>query len=130
MKFRMMQAIGVFVLAGAFCASASAEVALKDNAEILGKWTLESVSPSLDKPRIPENRTWEFRTDGTIFTSGFNRHLGGENSQEFKYRVADGKIKVEKPGSSKTLDYTVHEKSGDTMILHGGLEGFYFFKKK
>jgi hypothetical protein len=123
--------VGGLLAAGVFAVSAFAAVPLKDNSEIVGVWLLESVALGLDKPRITENRTWEFRADGTIVTSGFNRHFGRDDTQTVKYEVADGKIKAENPGRpGKTLDYVVHEKSGDTMILQGGLEGFYFFKKK
>lgn len=119
------------VLAAFIAPAAWAEIYLKDKSEILGSWLLESVAPGLEKPKIAENRTWEFRADGTIITSGFNRHFGREDTQTVKYDVADGKIKAENPGRpGKTLDYVVYEKTGDTMILKGGLEGFYFFKKK
>ncbi len=131
MRIRMTHALGTVFLSGALSASAWAEVPLKDNTEILGQWVLESVAPSLSKPKIQENRTWEFRADGVVVTSGFNRHFGRDDTQQFKYSVVDGKIKAEDPGRpGKTLDYTVYEKSGDSLILKGGIEGFYFFKKK
>jgi len=131
MRFQIMRAIGLIFLLSVFTWMARAEVVIKDNSEILGQWLLESVAPGLEKPKIPENRTWDFRADGTIVTSGFNRHFGGEDTQQFKYEVVNGKIQAEFPGRpGKTLDYKVYEKSGDTMILQGGLEGFYFFKKK
>lgn len=110
---------------------ALADVALKDGTEIVGKWLLVSVAPALDKPKIEENRLWEFRADGVAVTSGFNRHLKMDSTQQFKYSVADGKIKTEDPGRpGKTMDYAVYEKTGDGMVLRGGMEGFYFFKKK
>lgn len=131
MGVQVAKIMAAAVLMGSLGVSAWADVALKDNSEIVGKWLLESVAPGLEKPKIPENRTWEFRADGTLVTSGFNRHLGGEDTRQFKYEVADGKIKAENPGRpGKTLDYTVYQKTGDTLILQGGVEGFYFFKKK
>jgi hypothetical protein len=131
MRFRMIREAGSILLLGALSMTVRAEVLLKDNSEILGTWLLESVAPGLDKPKISENRTWEFRADGTVVTSGYNRHFGRDDTQEFKYQVANGKIQADFPGRpGKTLDYKVYERSGDTMILQGGLEGFYFFKKK
>lgn len=131
MKFRMMGAMVVIILTAFSATSAQAEVPLKDNSEIVGTWVLESVAPALGKPKIPENRTWEFRADGTLVTSGFNRHFGKEDTQQFKYQIANGKIQADNPGRpGKTLDYAVYEKKDDTMILQGGLEGFYFFKRK
>jgi hypothetical protein len=107
------------------------EVALKDNSELLGSWVLEFVAPGFEKPKIAENRVWEFRADGTVVTSGFNRHFGKDDSQTFKYQVVDGKIMADNPGRpGKLLEYKVYEKSGSDLILQGGLEGFYFFKRK
>jgi hypothetical protein len=115
----------------AFTSVASAEVALKDISEIAGTWKLESVSASLEKPRIPENRIWEFRPDGVIVTSGFNRHFNRNDSFQFTYKVANGKIITDDPGrAGKTIDYAVYKKEGDELILKGGLEGYYFFKKQ
>lgn len=115
----------------AIASSSMAEVLIKDPNELVGKWKLESVAPGINKARISENRTWEFRTDGTIVTSGHNRILGGEDRYEWKYKIVDGKIIADDPGRpGKTMDYVVHEKGGDAMILKGGLEGFYFFKKQ
>ncbi len=131
MKTKMASALGILLLAGAFSASVCADIALKDNTEVLGKWLLESVAPGLNKPKIEENRTWEFRADGVVVTSGYNRHLKQDDSQQFKYSIADGKIRAEDPGRpGKTMDYSVYEKTGDVLILKGGIEGFYFFKKK
>ncbi|MDD1651370.1 MAG: lipocalin family protein [Methylococcaceae bacterium] len=110
---------------------ASAEVALKDISEIVGTWKLESVSAAIDKARIPENRIWEFRPDGVIVTSGFNRHFNRNDSFQFTYKVTNGKIITDDPGrAGKTIDYAVYKKEGDELILKGGLEGFYFFKKQ
>ncbi len=133
MRIRMTRVFGTAFLSGAICASFSAwaDVPLKDNKEILGQWVLESVAPSLNKPKIQENRTWEFRADGVVVTSGYNRHFGRDDTQQFKYSIVDGKIKAEDPGRpGKHLEYTVYEKAGDSLILKGGIEGFYFFKKK
>jgi len=131
MKIQLMCALGTVLSFGAFSGSAWADVALKDNSEILGKWTLESVAPALNKPKIEENRQWEFRADGVVVTSGYNRHFKMDDSQQFKYTIVEGKIKAEDPGRpGKSMDYAVQEKAGDSMILKGGMEGFYFFKKK
>lgn len=109
----------------------SADTALTANTEIVGKWLLESVSAGIGKPKIEENRTWEFRADGVLVTSGWNRHLKMDDTREFKYTIADGKIKAEDPGRpGKTVDYSVYEKTSSGMTLKGGIEGFYFFKKQ
>ena len=131
MKIELACALVSVLSLGAISKLAWADVALKDSSEIIGKWTLESVAPGLEKPKIQENRIWEFRANGVVVTSGYNRHFKMDDTQQFNYTVVDGKIKAEDPGRpGKTLDYAVYEKTGDSMILKGGMEGFYFFKKK
>jgi hypothetical protein len=116
---------------GVVSLSARAEVPLKDGSEITGTWKLVSVAAGLDKPRIEENRTWEFRADGTIVTSGYNRHFKTQDRHEWTYKIVNGKISADDPGRpGKTIDYAVYEIKGNEMILKGGLEGFYFFKKQ
>lgn len=131
MKNKISTVWGFAFLFGAFCTSAWADVVLKDKSEIVGKWVLESVAPGIDKPKVEENRTWEFRADGVLVSSGYNRHLKQDDTKEFKYQVVDGKIKAEDPGRpGKPLDYVVHEMTGNTLVLKGGIEGAYFLKKK
>jgi len=111
--------------------AAFADVMLKDITPIAGTWKLESVAASLSKPKIEENRTWDFRSDGTIVTSGYNRHFKTNDRHEWAFRIIDGKIVADDPGRpGKTIDYSVYKLEGDELILKGGLEGFYFFKKQ
>ncbi|WP_125468947.1 lipocalin family protein [Methylomagnum ishizawai] len=116
---------------GAYHMDAQADIPLKNGSEIAGVWKLVSVAAALDKPRTEENRTWEFRADGTIITSGYNRHFKTEDRHEWKYKIVNGKISADDPGRpGKTIDYAVYEMKGNEMILKGGIEGFYFFKKQ
>ena len=131
MKTKTVRALGALFLLTAFNSGLWADIPLQDIKEIQGKWLLEAVAPGLTKPKIEENRTWEFRADGVVVTSGYNRHLKQDDSQQFKFSIADGKIRAEDPGRpGKTMDYSVYERNGDALILKGGIEGFYFFKKK
>lgn len=122
----------ILLLAAAFFPLLSAaEVPLKDASEVTGAWLLQSVSPSLTKPKIAENRVWEFRPDGVIVTSGFNRHFGREDTYQFNYTVVNGRILADNPGRpGKKDEFIVYDKTADSMTLQGGMEGFYFFKKK
>lgn len=130
MSFQTVGMAGVLAFFGAV-GTARADVPLKDIGEIAGTWKLESVAAGLDKPRIEENRTWDFRTDGVVVTSGYNRHFKTEDRHEWKYKIAGGKITVDDPGRpGKTIDYSVYKKEGNELILKGGIEGFYFFKKQ
>lgn len=111
--------------------SVGAEAVLTDLSELLGTWKLESVAPGINKTKIAEDRTWEFRPDGVIVTSGFNRILKSNDRYEWKYKLVDGKIVAEDPGRpGKPIEYVMYEKSGNSMILKGGIEGYYFFTKK
>ncbi len=106
-------------------------VQLQDATPILGTWTLVEVAPRLSGPRIPENRTWAFHPDGTLVTSGYNRHFKREDRQEFHYEVKDGMIATDVPGRpGKQLIYQVYDLQDSALVLQGGVEGFYFFKRK
>ena len=108
-----------------------AEIPLKDSTPLIGNWKLESVSAGLTKPKIDENRNWEFRGDGVIVTSGYNRHFKTNDRHEWHYKIDNGKIVADDPGRpGKTIDYSVYKMEGNELILQGGLEGFYFFKKQ
>lgn len=122
--------IGALALAGVLQV-ADAEVRLADDSSLLGSWQLNSVAPGYRKVKIAENRTWEFRADGTIVTYGYNRILGNDDRYEWKFRIVDGRIVADDPGRpGKPMYYTVYEKTDDAMVLQGGIEGFYFFTKK
>lgn len=106
-------------------------IQLQDASLILGSWTLVEVAPRATGPRIPENRTWEFRPDGTLITSGYNRHFKREDRQEFHYQIKDGMIVTDVPGRpDKQLIYQIYDLKDSTLVLQGGVEGFYFFKRK
>lgn len=129
MSVRAVLAAGLLGLTG--IGAAWADVPLNDIGEIAGAWKLESVAAGLNKPRIEENRTWEFRPDGVIVTSGYNRHFKTEDRHEWTYKIVNGKIVADDPGRpGKTIDYSVYKKEGNELILKGGIEGFYFFKKQ
>ena len=109
---------------------ANAEIKLNDSSEIVGSWLLESVAPGITKPKIPENRTWDFKPDGSLTVTGFNRHFQRDDKQKFSYQFVYVILKIcLSGGGSRPTEYRVYEKNDSTMILQGGLEGFYFFKK-
>ncbi|TAN52652.1 MAG: hypothetical protein EPN21_03425 [Methylococcaceae bacterium] len=127
-----MKIAAIFITLAGFGNTASAVIPLQDSNEILGHWTLLSVAPGLKNAKIIENRDWEFTNDGRFITSGFNRHIHVTDRLEFKYRVENGKIVATDPGRpNKPQVYEIYEKNEDgSMILQGGVEGFYFLKKK
>lgn len=124
---------GVSIRKQAAAADASQRNPLKleDAKPILGKWTLVEVAPRATGQRILENRTWEFRPDGTLVTSGYNRHFKRNDTQTFHYEIENGMIISDVPGRpGKKLRYRVYDMQGNSMVLQGGLEGFYFFKRQ
>lgn len=130
-KPRFIKTAATFIALACASSGALAGVELKDNSEIVGSWLLQSVANALNSFKTEENRTWEFTKDGRMITSGFNRYLHTDDRMEFKYRVENGKIVATDPGRpNKPQVYEVYEKTDSGMILQGGLEGFYFFKKK
>lgn len=121
----------VFVALACVSNAALAEIYLKNNSEIVGRWLLESVASSLTTHRTDENRIWEFKPDGILLSTGYNRVLKVDDTLSFGYKVENGKIIMTDPGRpTKPQTYEVYEKTGDAMILKGGSEGFYFLKKK
>ena len=119
------------ILAVAGSGLAVADVALENATPLIGSWKLESVAAGLSKPKIEENRNWEVRADGIIVTSGYNRHFKTDDRHEWGYKVENGKIIADDPGRpGRTIDYSVYKMEGNELILKGGLEGFYFFKKQ
>ena len=123
--------VGFGLLAAALALPVGAEVKLADAGDVVGAWLLESVAPGLTKPKVDENRTWLFKSDGTLTVTGFNRHFNRDDEQKFNFEVVNGGLKIMTlGGGSKPTEYKVYEKTEASMILQGGLEGFYFFKKK
>ncbi len=111
--------------------NSNAEVALNSPSEVIGIWQQEYSAPQIDGEKRPSTETWEFRSDGTLVTSGFDKRLpGGSFSISVKYEVKDGKILANQPGRSRKNTYVVIEKDGDSMVLHGGMDAFLFFKKQ
>ncbi|MEE9397681.1 MAG: hypothetical protein V3V31_11785 [Methylococcales bacterium] len=116
------------------CSSVAVAVEkLEDNSKLIGKWVLEEVAPrSLGGERIPEDRIWEFTKDGKMSSSGYNRILKKNTTQEMTYEIKDGNIVSPVPGRTNKVDtYSVYEIKEDSMILMRGVNtGFYIFRRK
>jgi hypothetical protein len=109
----------------------SAGEPFKDNKDVVGVWVLEAVARGVGKTKTEENRTWEFKPDGALVTSGYNRVTKIDDHMSFGYRVEDGKLVLIDPARpNKPQVLEVHERTDKTMTLTGGWEGVYFFRKK
>ena len=113
-----------------FAVSANAEVALKDNSEILGKWNLYAEAMKLDGEQKAVTIQWEFKEDGVLQqTATDSVGRTGEMKIAIKYFIENGEIKKQtKPGQEKYESCKVVEKEGSKMILK--CTYLYFFLTK
>ncbi len=114
-----------------FATSVSAEVLLKDNSELIGKWVLESESLKIDGEKKFVTSEWEFRADGTLQSTATDS-LGRTKEMVVvvKYTVEDGLLKKQlSPGREKYESCSVVEKAGNHMVLKC-TNLFLFFNKK
>ncbi len=111
--------------------TASAEIQLKDNSEILGKWEVYAEAAALDKTKSPLNTEWTFQKDGTLNTKSTDtRGRTGTFEIPLKYSIVDGAIKKQStPGREKYETCKVVEKQGSEMILKCKYL-YYFLRKK
>jgi hypothetical protein len=113
-----------------FAFSANAEIALKDNSEILGKWNLYAESPKLDGEKKNVTVEWDFKADGVLQTTATDS-VGRTKEMKIaiKYAVENGEIKKQTvPGREKYESCKVVEKEGSKMILK--CTYLYFFLTK
>ena len=116
----MKKYVKILPLAALFFAfSANAEVALKDNSEILGKWKLYAEAAKLDGEQKPVTIEWEFQPDGVLKQTATDSVGRTKEMKIFiKYLIENGEIKKQaKPGQEKYESCKVVEKDGSKMIL-------------
>lgn len=98
---------------------AYADVALKDNSEIVGHWSVVAESLKLDGEKKFIKSSWEFKNDGTLISVSTDS-LGRtkEMTVTVKYTVEDGVIKKQlSPGREKYESCSVAQKEGSDMVL-------------
>jgi hypothetical protein len=119
-------------LVGFYSFPAQADVALESKADIVGVWKLEGSAKDLDSPRRPGEQIWEFKDDGTLATSGYDKRLpGGNFAVDSHYEIVDGKIVADVVGRpGRKTSYTVIEKDGNSMIIRQEMGEYMFFIKK
>lgn len=116
----MKKYIKILLLAASFfILSANADIALKDNSEILGKWNLYAEAAKLDGEKKAVTVEWDFKENGVLQTKATDS-IGRTKEMNIavKYSVADGEIKKQaSPGREKYESCKVVEKNGSNMIL-------------
>src|SRR5699024_378028 len=91
---------------------------IKDRSEIVGAWTLVKTAPKKDGSHSnKEGFTWDFRSDGTVVISGYNRFIGNDTSFEKNYKIVGDVVEV--TDNVGTTKYSAVEKTNDEMILKG-----------
>ena len=113
-----------------FAVSAQADVALKDESDILGKWKVTAEAAKLDGEKKAVIVEWEFKSGGVLETIATDSN-GRTNEMHIpiKYMVEDGVIKKQvSPGREKFENCKVVEKKGNDMILKCPFL-FYFLTK-
>ena len=116
---RYVKILPLAALFFAFSFPTNAEVALKDNSEILGKWKLYAEAAKLDGEQKPVTIEWEFKDDGVLKQTATDS-VGRTKEMKIaiKYSVENGEIKKQtKPGQEKYESCKVVEKEGSKMIL-------------
>ncbi len=116
----MKKYVKILPLAALFFAfSANAQVELKDNSEILGKWKLYAEATKIDGEQKAVTIEWDFKDNGILkqtATDSVGRTK--EMKIDIKYAIENGDIKKQtKPGQEKYESCSVVEKEGSKMIL-------------
>jgi hypothetical protein len=102
---------------------------IKSRSEIVGTWLLEWTALKKDRRGgNKEEATWDFRPDGTVVISGYNKFLKHTTTFNKGYEIVEESV-IEVKDDTETTEYKVVEKGSDEMILKGPF-GYYFFKKK
>jgi len=123
--------VKLFLLAVVFFApTVFAEVTLKNESEILGKWKLYAEAAKLDGEKKSLISEWEFRPDGILQTTATDtRGRTKEMIIDLKYSVENGDIKKQtSPGREKYESCNVIEKNSSGMVLKC-LYLYYFLTK-
>jgi hypothetical protein len=127
----MKKYVKMLLLAAAFQSlTVNAEVLLKNNSELLGKWTLYAEAAKIDGEKKAVKVEWAFENDGTLLTTSTDS-VGRTKEMKIaiKYFVENGEIKKQTtPGREKYESCKVIEKEGSNMVLK--CTYLYFFLTK
>ena len=113
-----------------FAGSVQADVSLKSNDDIIGKWNVYAEAAKLDGEKKKIQVEWIFERDGTLQTISTDS-VGRTKEMKIaiKYFVENGEIKKQTtPGRDKYESCKVIEKDADKMTLKCTYL-FYFLTK-
>ena len=116
----MKKYVKILPLLAFFCAiSVTAEVELKDNSAIFGKWKVNAEAAKLDGEKKQVIVEWDFKDNGVLQTKATDS-VGRtkEMNIAIKYFIENGEIQKQiTPGGEKYESCKVVEKKGSEMIL-------------
>lgn len=113
-----------------FAFSAQADVALKSESDILGKWNLYAEATKVDGEKKNVTVEWDFQPNGVLQTTSTDS-VGRTKEMKIaiKYSVENGAIKKQTtPGREKYESCKVVEKDANQMTLKCAY--LFFFLKK
>ena len=128
---RLVTTISALLLLSLSSSVVLAQIVLDDAAPLIGTWKLNSTSNKMDGKKRPSAQQWEFRKDGQLVSTAEDKRAKGTITVSVPYQIKDGKIVAERAGRpGKTVTYTLIKQEGSEMIIHGGADGYLFFKKQ
>lgn len=130
---------------------AQAEETITDPSYFVGTWKLITAGPKLvvetkkSDVRLKEtpydyllgsgnksfDETWVFGPDGKFTLTAKDHRASGMITSTSTYIIENNMLKIAKIGRpGKYFTYKVHKREGDELIIRGGMEGYYTFKKQ
>jgi len=122
----------VFIALPANAKKQEKTIALEDNSQILGKWSIYAESPTRKKrDRKEVTIQWEFKNNGIIHAIATDtRGRTGMTNINIKYSIENGVIRKQAiAGGSRYENCKVTKLEGDDMTLHCPFLYFYMKKK-
>lgn len=115
----------------AMCSQGFADVPLQSGEEVQGSWKLEYTKKSASaQETIKREDTWTFNA-GKVTITHIPREGTFYDQAPVNYQVEGGKLKIAILGRSDKFDeFSLVEKSEQTMVLKGKFGDIYQFNKK
>lgn len=129
MKKHLLKICSALILTmSAFAAQA---LEINSEADVAGTWELQATARSLDGPQSGSNKeTWIIQ-NGKLEMKGLVKPRGDAyDVPVMDVSFESGKMRIPVMGrAGKFRDYTLEQKTADSMVLKGS-EGYLFFRKK
>lgn len=112
-------------------AAAHAEIPIQNDAEISGSWLMESAASKADGPRVARGETWTIGSGQLEKTGLLLARSGTYDVPPVNYQLKDGKLLIAVVGRPGKYDeFTLIERTPDSMTLFAKSEGYLYFKRQ